>query len=672
MSQYKFKHLFEPIQLGKTVFRNRIFASPQDYPGLTDNRFLTEEAAYFYERKALGGFASVCVGDMMVDAAYGRSHPFQMRGNDFLGKANFTRVSTAIIRHGAMAAIELVHAGQNANPLLMPENRGYVLGPCDGIRPDGVEIRGMNDEQIAELIMAYADAASFARQCGFGMITLHGGHGWQMSQFISARDNKRTDQWGGSIENRMRFPLAVVEAVRKRIGPAVPIEFRMSGTEFLPDGYDIDEGIRIAQALDGHVDLIHVSVGHHEIDAASMATHPPMFRPDGCNVTYAAAIKKVVKTPVATVGALTDPAMMEEIIASGQADVVALGRQTLADPDLPIKARLGREEEITPCLRCFNCFSHSTVGGVFYCTVNPEIGREQLSMTQAPPMHKKTVLVAGGGMGGMEAALTAAKRGHTVILCEKSDRLGGALLCEENIPFKANLAVYIKRQAQKVSRSPIKLHLNTEVTPELAKSFQPDVIIAAMGARPMIPNIPGIEGKNVVGAEAVYYQPEIVGNKAVIMGGGLVGIELGIFLAQKGHDITIVEMANGTIATPPQVEGTSGRMSGLMEMPLGFPLVHGVGLMEELKKFKNLQIRVSTKALEVTAEGLVVEGADGIRTIEADTVIYAIGQKPLREEAYALADYAPEFYTIGDCVTPKTIYEATSVGYQIATDIGRY
>ncbi|MDW8803122.1 FAD-dependent oxidoreductase [Clostridium sp. A1-XYC3] len=672
MSNLKYKHLFEPIQLGKTLFRNRIFASPQDYPGLTSNRFLTEEAAYFYERKAVGGFASVCVGDMIIDAKVGRSHPFQMRGNDFMGKVSLTRTSTAIARHGAVAAIELCHAGQNASLDLMDENKGFVYGPVDGIRPDGVKIRAMNDEQIEDLIMSYSDAAAFARQCGFGMITLHGGHGWQMTQFISERDNKRKDKWGGSIENRMRFPLAVIEAIRKRIGYAIPIEFRMSGTESLPDGYDIDEGIEIAKVLDGKVDVIHVSVGHHEIDSASMVTHPPMFLPDGCNVKYAAEIKKYVKTPVATVGALTNPEMMEEIIASGQADIINLGRQSLADPDLPIKARIGLEDEINPCLRCFNCFSNSTVGGVFYCASNPEIGREQSSMTAIPPLHKKTVLVAGGGIGGMQAALTAAKRGHKVILCEKSDKLGGALLCEENIPFKANLSTYLKQQALKVSRAQIEVHLNTEVTPEVAESFKPDVIIAAIGARPMIPIIKGIDSKNVVGAEQVYYNPEITGKNAVIMGGGLVGLELGIFLSQKGHNITIVEMANGTIATPPPVTGTSNRMSGIMDVSLGHPLVHGVALKEELKKLPNIKICSSTKALEITEEGLIVEDTNGIRTIEADTIIYAIGQKPLREEAYALSDCAPEFYQIGDCVTPKNIYEATSVAYQIAMDIGRF
>jgi pyruvate/2-oxoglutarate dehydrogenase complex dihydrolipoamide dehydrogenase (E3) component len=259
-----------------------------------------------------------------------------------------------------------------------------------------------------------------------------------------------------------------------------------------------------------------------------------------------------------------------------------------------------------------------------------------------------------------------------VILCEKSDRLGGTLLCEEKIPFKKNLSVYLSRQALKVSRVPIDVRLNTEVTADIVESFKPDIIIAALGSRPMVPPIKGIDRNNVVGAEDVYYHPEIVGKNAVIMGGGLVGLELGIFLAQTGHNITVVEMAGGTIATPPVEGGTSDRMSGIMEMPLGFPLVHGVALREELKHLPNMKICVSTRAVEVSQAGLVVEDAAGTRTIGADTVIYAVGQKPLREEALALSSCAREFYAIGDCVTPKNIYEATSAAYQIAMDIGRF
>ncbi|NLT15734.1 MAG: FAD-dependent oxidoreductase [Clostridiales bacterium] len=667
----KYKHLFEPIQLGRQYFKNRIFASPQDFPGLTPDRFLTKDGTAFYERKAMGGFASVCVGDFMVDSRAGHSHPFQMRGDDVKGKVSLTLTANAITRHGAVASVELNHAGVNAN--LMAEREGFIYGFTDGVRPDGVPIRAMDEAWIEHLIKCFATGAAFAKQCGFNMVTIHGGHGWLFSQFMSLRDNKRTDRWGGSFENRMRFPLAAIDAIRRAVGPGFPIEIRISGAEYLGDeGYDLDYGVAIAKALDGKVDLIHVSAGHHEIDAASMVTHPSMFMPDGVNVHLAAEIKKHVVTPVATVGALTDPEQMEEIIASGQADIVQLGRQTLADPDLPLKARTGREDEIAKCLRCYNCFSYSTMGGVFYCAVNPVIGNELECMYEAPVRRQKTVLIAGGGIGGMQAALTASERGHKVILWEKSDRLGGVLRCEKNIPFKKHLEEYLELQARLLSRAPVEVRLNTAVTPELASSLRPDVIIAALGSRPVKPPIPGIDRENVYGAEDVYNKPELAGKKAVILGGGLVGLELGVYLAQTGRHVTVIEMLPRTCASEDDKE-TSERFSAFGGMVVGDPLVHGISIREYLKAHPelNMKIMTSTKALEITEKGIVVEDCSGARTIEADTIIYAVGQKPLRDEAQALSHCAPEFYALGDCVTPRNIFSATQAAWTVARDIGR-
>jgi 2,4-dienoyl-CoA reductase-like NADH-dependent reductase (Old Yellow Enzyme family)/thioredoxin reductase len=664
---HTYKHLFEPIQLGRQLFRNRIFASPQDFPGLTADRFLTKDGTAFYETKAKGGFASVCVGDFMVDTKAGHSHPFQLRGDDVKGKVSLTLTANAITRHGAVASVELNHAGVNAIPM----EEGFVYGFTDGVRHDGVSVRAMDEAWIEGLIESFARGAAFARQCGFNMVTIHGGHGWLFSQFMSPRDNKRTDRWGGSFENRMRFPLAAIEAIRKAVGPGFPIEIRISGAEYLgDDGYDLDYGVAIAKALDGKVDLIHVSAGHHEIDAASMVTHPSMFMPDGVNVHLAAEIKKHVKTPVATVGALTDPAMMEEIIASGQADIVQLGRQSLADPNLPLKARTGREDEINKCLRCYNCFSYSTMGGVFYCATNPVIGNELEAMFEVPAGKKKTVLIAGGGIGGMQAALTASGRGHRVILCEKTDRLGGVLRCEENIPFKKHLEEYLDLQERLIYRSSVEVRLNTPVTPAIAKEVEPDVIIAAMGSRPVVPPIPGIDGKNVFGAEDVYYNPALVGKKAAILGGGLVGLELGVHLAQTGHEVTVIEMLPRTCASPDD-KGTSERFSAFGGMVVGDPLVHGISIREYLLAHPEVQMKIatSTKALEINDTGILAEGPAGTCAIEADTVIYAIGQRPLREEAQALSGCAPEFYMLGDCVTPRNIFAATQAAWTIARDI---
>ncbi len=668
---YEMKHrlLFEPIRLAGQTFRNRIFASPQDHPYLTSENFLTPEAIAFYESKAIGGFGSVCVGDFMVDSFCGHSHPFQLRGDDKRGKAMLVDTALAITRHGAVGSVELNHAGENA--FVMAEREGYMYGLVEG-EHNGVPVRAMDDEYLERAILKFAQAADYARQSGFGMVTLHGGHGWMLAQFMSPRTNRRTDKWGGSLENRMRFPLAVIDAVRKVVGPAFPIEIRISGAEIVEGGYDIDEGVRIAEMLDGKVDLIHVSAGHHEDDAASMVTHPTMFLPDGVNVKYAAEIKKHVKTPVATVGALTDPAFMEELIASGKTDIVELGRQSLADPDLPIKARMGRDEDVNQCMRCFTCFSCSTVNGIFYCAINPRVGHELENKYAVPPRKRKKVLVAGGGIGGMQAALTCAEQGHEVILCEKSDKLGGALLCEHNVPFKQKLRIYLKNQARRVLEADIDLRLNTPVTPELARALEPDVIIAAMGARPVVPTfIRGWDRENVVGAEQVYYDPEMTGKNVVILGGGLVGLELGLWLAQLGRQVTVVEMAPSTLATQADA-GTSERMFGSSGIRHGDPIVHGIAIAQELKKLPNMTVKTSTKALEIGEDGVRVEGKDGEYVIPADTVIYAVGQKPLSTEANLLYDCAPEFYQIGDCVAPRNIMNATSAAYQIARDIGRY
>ena len=465
-----------------------------------------------------------------------------------------------------------------------------------------------------------------------------------------------------------------IEAIRKAVGPGFPIEIRLSGAEYLGDaGYDLDYGIAIAKALDGKADLIHISAGHHEIDAASMVTHPSMFMPDGVNVHLAAEIKKHVKTLVATVGALTDPEQLEAIVASGQADIVQLGRQSLADPDLPNKARSGREDDINKCLRCYNCFSYSTMGGVFYCATNPVIGNELECRSEVPTRRKKTVLIAGGGIGGMQAAITAAERGHRVILCEKAGQLGGVLRCEKMIPFKKHLEEYLDLQARRIARLPIEVRLNTAVTPKLAEAFRPDVLIAALGSRPVVPRIPGIDRSGVYGAEAVYENPELAGQRVVILGGGLVGLELGVFLAETGRAVTVVEMLPRTCASEDDKETSERFGAPFGGMVVGDPLVHGIAIREYLKAHPDLKMAIvtSTRALEISDKGLIAEGCGETVTFEADTVVYAVGQRPLSEEAQALRDSAPEFYALGDCVTPRNIFAATQAAWSIARDIGR-
>ena len=643
----KYPHLFEPIVLGGTVFRNRVFSSPQGFYNLGPESYPNEACAAFFARKAEGGVASVCIGDCIVDGKTGTHYPFLMRIDESDSLPGFAEYASQVSRRGAVASVELSHAGIYAQAVAA---RGDpVYGPVEMEGQYG-HVLEMPESEIERIIGCYAKAAAFAKGAGCGMVTIHGGHGWMLAQFMSKTLNTRKDKWGGpDIENRMRFSIEVCKAIRKACGKNFPIEFRMSGSECYEGGYDIDEGVEFAKRLDGVVDLIHVSAGHHQQMDAMIITHPTMFCEDGCNAKYAREIKKHVKTPVATVGAFTDPAMMEEVIASGGADVVEFARQSLADPDFVNKARTGKEEEINRCMRCMSCFASTGAGRHFYCAINPETGHELEYRAMPPVTDKKTVLVAGGGVGGMEAALTAAKRGHRVVLCEKGPKLGGVLLCEDKVPFKTHLKEYLERQAMLCARYGVEIRLNTPVTPEYAVAQKADVLIAALGARPVKPPVEGIEGPNVFAAEEVYTDPEKAGKKVVILGAGLVGIEMAIFLAGMGKEPTLVEIAAG-----PNLENAA---------------MHAMAVMKELRERK-IPMRLNTKATKIRPDGVEIEGREGKGFLEADTVIYAAGMRALSDEAVALSQCAPEFTMLGDCRTPKNIIAATQSAHTAAMLIG--
>jgi 2,4-dienoyl-CoA reductase-like NADH-dependent reductase (Old Yellow Enzyme family)/NADPH-dependent 2,4-dienoyl-CoA reductase/sulfur reductase-like enzyme len=665
MNKFKYPNLFTPIRLGNTHFMNRLFAAPTGCLDLSHGGIPTPSAVAYYERKALGGAAAVTIGDCIVDTKTGQITAYQVCIDNPLALPQLSSMAGAISRHGAVASVELQHGGMYSH--LVYEQGRPLLGPVDRLIPDehavnndGHEtaaaadgfrqIRAMTEEEILKLAEAFGKAAGFAKQCGFGMVMIHAAHGWGLAQFLSPHLNTRKDRWGGSFENRMRLPLAAVQSVRRYVGPGFPIEVRISGAECTETGYDIEEGVKIAKALDGHVDLIHVSAGHHESLHATAITHPSMFLPDGCNVKYAAEVKKHVKTPVATVGALTDPALMEEIVASGRADVVQIARGLLADPDLPMKARMGLDDDIDTCMRCYACLSNSTRTRRRACAINPEIGHEKESLNVIRLDKKKRVLIAGGGAAGMQAALTAARNGHEVILCEKNSELGGVLNCEKNVPFKARLGEYLKRQAARVYAAGVDVRLGAPVTEDVARGAAPDVVIAALGARPVRPDIPGINGANVQCAEDVYLNPGLAGGRVLILGGGLVGTELAVFLAGMGRDVTILEL--------------------LPALNDGGNMVHFNALRIEIERL-GIALALGTAAEEIGSTGVAGRNAEGRTFYAADTVIVAVGRKPLWDEADALRFCAPEFHQIGDCRAPRNILQATTEAYNAARFIGR-
>ena len=663
MNSCKYPHLFSPIRVGNVLFRNRIISAPTSYPELSPDCHPDKDSIAYFEAKAKGGAGGVTLGESIVHTKTGQSHTKQFHLDDHLILPGMTNMAHAIRRHGAVASMELSHGGRFAHvttkvggkvktPAFLKDGSGITYGPVHEFGHGGNEVFEMPEDVIYEVIDSFGAGAALAKRCGFNMVTIHGGHGWLISQFMSPAVNKRTDKWGGSFENRMRLALLVVESVRKAVGPGFPIEFRMSGDEKMPGGYGLEEGIKIAQTLDGLVDIIHVSAGNHEVPNSFTVMHPSMFHDDACNVYLAAEIKKHVKhSKVATVGALTDPAVMEEIIASGKADIVEVARALLADPYLPMKAQTGHEEDIDKCMRCYTCMSRAFTHRGLWCAMNPLIGHEYELQFDVSPVHRKKVLVAGGGVAGMQAALTAHERGHEVILCEKSDRLGGVLNLEKDVPFKRDMYDYIRRQARRVEEAGIDLRLNTTVTPTLAEEIAPDVIICAIGAQPVVPDLPGADGDNVYGALSVLEDPALCGKKVAIIGGGLVGSELAIHLSQLGREVALIEMQP--------------------ELPNGDNNLHMVAVTEQLELGK-VDVHTGTRVLSITPNGVKAMSPDGEILVEADTVVCSMGMTPRWDEADTLRACAPQFHQIGDCMYPRRIVYATQEGYYAARDIGTF
>jgi 2,4-dienoyl-CoA reductase-like NADH-dependent reductase (Old Yellow Enzyme family)/thioredoxin reductase len=626
-----FKHIFTPVKIGRLTVKNRIEKAPC-VPFLASiDGDVTRELIEWEKAFARGGAGIVTVGDSpIVDEIAAKAGHILSLGTDKTIGA-LSRLAEAIRQYGAMASIELTYF-----------EPGRRYSPND-----------LTLDEIKYIIDSYARAAFRCLAAGMDMILIHGAHGHLISQFLSPRRNTRTDAYGGGFENRARFATEVLQAIRDRVGDGLVIEYRISAAELVPGGLTIEEQLEFVKSIQDKIDLIHVSVGNLFEPGVGHLMIQPAYVPRGINVHYAERFKEELRIPVTALGSI-DVVMAEDIIAENKADVVAMNRAFIADPDCVNKARRGREDDIRPCIRCNTCIARAHP---FYlpvrCAVNPVAGREAEFVNLPPPPKKKKIVVVGGGPAGMEAARTSAGRGHDVVIYEKDNHLGGTLIQAAAAPFKADMKQYLDWSIRATVSSPnIAVKLSAAATPHIVKTEKPDVLIIAAGAVPLFPRLPGIDGKNVVTAGDVATGKAPVGAKVVVAGAGLTGSETALHLAQQGKQVTIIDMLSlEQIERNASFTDTRYLRSKLDEL--------GVKIITEVK-------------LEaVTGTSVVVRGKNGdLEEIPADTVVLALGVEPRSGVVDKFLGLVPDVLVIGDCHNQRgNLYSAVSEGFSAAIDL---
>lgn len=636
------RRLLEPFRIGKMALRNRIVMPPMVTQYAGEKGQVTERIKNYYGARARGG-----AGLIIVEATYVRQdgQPFanQLGISDDKLIPGLTELAQAIKRHGARAAVQLHHGGR----LAKSEYTGTQLLAPSPLAAPGREVpRELTTKEIAELVTCFAEAARRARQAGFDGVEIHGAHGYLIHQFLSRSSNKRRDSYGGDLSNRARFLIQVIRAVREAVGNDYPVWLRISGKEYgVEEGTTLEESQEIARmAQEASVEAIHVSASG---PLAPNNLTMPKFVP-AVLLELAEGVKKAVSIPVITVGKVT-PEAAEKILAEGKADLIAMGRALLADPELPNKVAAEKLEDINPCINCYACRDDLQLNKLgIGCSVNAALGREAESEI-IPTKKPRKVLVIGGGPAGMEAARVTALRGHRVALWEKEPRLGGQLIQAATPPYKdsiAPLTEYFKTQLKKLN---VSVRLGKVATAAEVGEFKPDVVVLATGVSPFTPNIPGLDKAQAVQAGDVLEGKAKVGNKVAIIGGEMVGCETAEFLADRGKQITVMrrgqEMAQGI--------GPSLRTFFLSRL-----------------KEKGVTLLPGVNYNEVTAKGVVITTREGKKkTVEADSIVLAAGARPDNRLQAELEGKVPEIHLIGDCREPRLIRDAITEGFRTARQI---
>lgn len=633
---HNFPNMFSPINIGTVTVPNRFVVPPMGNNFANTDGSMSERSAAYYEARAKGGFGLITIESTVVykEAKGGPRKPCLFSDEVV---PSFKRVADACHAYGAKVSIQLQHAGPEGNSKLT----GYPLKAASAIAPSaGREIpEAMPTEEVYRLIECYGDAARRAQLAGIDMVEVHCAHGYLVSTFISARTNKRTDEFGGCFENRMRLPRLIIENIRKKTGGNMPTLCRINARDEGDGGVDVHDAAAIAAYLEQvcGVDAIHVTRSIHIHDEFMWA---PNITHGGFNAELGAEIKRAVSVPVILVGRFTEPQYAELLVKQGRADLIAFGRQSIADPELPNKARNGQLEKLTPCIACLlGCVPNMLQGRPITCATNPCVGREA---ELKPAEVRKNVVVIGGGPGGMYAARLCALRGHSVTLLEKDAELGGHFLVASYPPGKGEISGAIRSFIVNCREAGVDIRTGTEATPELVASLKPDAIIIATGSVPLRLPIPGLDSCGCSTAEDVLTGKADTGKRVLVVGGGMVGCECVEFLTEREHIVDMVEMK---------------------------PVI-GEDIVPEARKYimANLDKHKVTQRVNARVKQFYADGVDFTDTVTGedaamrgyDSVVLAMGYRSNNTLEEQLKDLAPQVIVIGEArQAPGNSMEAT-------------
>ncbi len=647
MAKLKYPRLFEPGTIGRLQIKNRIVLPPctTNFAGPTGEP--TDRLIKYYAERARGGAGLLIIENTQVKYPEGKNVSCQLRLDNDKYVAGYQELAEAIHLYGARVFQQVHHAGRQVHNTEGVEPVAPSAIPCGFLQ---IPVRELTSEEIWDLVERFSETALRVKKAGMDGVEFHGAHGYLLGEFMSPHTNQRVDEWGGTFERRMKFFTEIVKRTRQKVGPYFPLCLRYSADEFVPGGLTLEDGKKIAVLAEScGIDVLHVSAGIYE----SMPTLlEPMRFKEGWRTYIAAAVKKVVKIPVITVGQIKTPAFAEKTLKEGSADFVALGRPLIADPQWPCKAREGRDEDIRKCISC----NTGCIGGHVFqelymrCTVNPVVGREREDgwVHLKPAAAKKRVMVVGGGPGGMEAAMVAARRGHSVTLFEKDSSLGGQLRVAAACPGRDKLNYMLEYYLPQLKKAGVKVELGREVDDKLVRETKPDVLIVATGAEPLVPNMPCSAGQNVLTYwDVLMSKAEVPGTNVVVAGGGTVGCELSLYLAEQHKKVTIIEMLD---ELAPDEE----------------PITRFDLLANQLPEagVKALTGRIIT---EIGEKGVTAVDRHGRKSlVEADSVVIAMGTTPHETLAAKARDIVPEVYVVGDCARSRKVINAVYEGSAVA------